>query len=260
MVKKRKNKGSATIESCIVVPLFLFFMLYNIYIYRLFYVNARIHQCLAEASFYCAERCYLEDKLMSVEEGQESRTDVGALVNTGIVYNRFRSYMGDEPILEGLVAGGKNGIIITVLPDSRDKKVFLAKAVYYAKINIPLLGTYTMPESVEIKQKAFLGYGSDGNIDDDEVYVYITPNEEVYHLSRECSHLARSIRKKTVGSHSGYLPCSFCVKSDEKGEVYVTESGEAYHQNPKCLGLKRTVTRVRKSSVSGLPACSRCGR
>lgn len=252
----KKNLGSAVIEACVTIPLFLFFMLFIIYVYRMMYVDAHIHQSLAEASIYCAERCYFEERMLSADSENDGAMG-SALINTGLIFAQFRKYMGEDPLVEQVVAGGKNGVIITVVPDSENRKVFVAKADYMTSINIPILCDYYFPRSLKIKQKAFLGYDSEDKIDADDIYVYVTPNESVYHISRGCTHLNRTVRQ--VSGHSGYPPCSFCVKED-KARVYVTDNGEAYHNDTNCLGLKRTVTRVKKSSVAGLRPCSRCGR
>lgn len=251
-----KNRGSAVVEVCVTIPLFLFFMLFIIHVYRMMYVDAHIHQGLAEAAIYCAEQCYLEDRMLSTAEENNGKTEA-TLINTGLVYMQFLKYMGDDPLLDQVVVGGKNGVIITVLPDTYNRKVFIAKADYSTRINIPILCNYYLPRSLKIKQKAFLGYDDEDRLDNDDIYVYVTPNESVYHSDRGCSHLKRTVRE--VSGHSGYTPCSFCVEENNE-RVYVTDNGGAYHNDPKCLGLKRTVMRVKKSSVAMLKPCSRCGR
>ena len=268
MIKNRKqsmgevNRGAAVVEACVVIPLFLFMMLFVIYMYRMIFVDAHIHQCLAEASVYCAERCYLEEKLMSTsgDEGSLANQQAGSnsLVNTGIIYTQFRKYIGDDEYVEQVVAGGKNGVIITVEADNENKKIFTAKATYYTELKLPVLGTFRMRRSNEIKEKAFLGYSAEEAGDDRDAYVYITPNESVYHVDRSCTHLNISVRTRT--GHGNYAPCSFCGKKKSGTKVYVTDNGNAYHYNSNCLGLKRTVMRVKKSEVAGLKVCSRCGR
>ena len=281
---RKHNNGQAVVEACIVIPLFLFFMLFVIYLYRMIYVDAHIHQSLCEAAVYSAKRCYLEDRLLpdgktgsddtdktnaldgvkAAQEPEQSVMNADALspaelgVSTGIIYAQFNKYMGKDPIVKQVVAGGQKGIVITVTPDKKDRKVFVVKASYMTKLDVPVFGSFVFPRSNEVKQKAFLGYSSEEAVPDDETYVYITPNESVYHVSRGCSHLTRSVRKIT--GHAGYEACSFCGKEGDGNGVYVTDNGEAYHCNPECLGLKRTVKRVKKKDVSGLSVCSRCGR
>lgn len=255
----KNNRGTAVIEACITIPLFLYLMLFVIYAYRMFYVDAHIHQCMAEASIYYAQRCYLEDKLVSSKDDDNKAI---VIAGVAVINAQFRKYLGDDPYIEQVVSGGKNGILITVMPDENDKKVFVARAGYMNRIQIPLLCKLSITRMVCIKQKAFLGYDPSDTkkdlLDPDDVYVYITPNESVYHLSRSCSHLNRTIHEKP-GTGNG-MPCSFCGKKDNNGKVYVTDSGDVYHNDRECLGLKRTVMKVKKNSVYGLGPCTRCGK
>ena len=265
-VKRMKNAGSAVIEACLVIPLFLLLMLFVIYLYRMLYVDAHIHQSLCEASVYCAKRCYLEDRLLQTDQSSkgEAITASGELsatelsLTTGIVYARFNEYMGSDPMVKRVVAGGQKGIIVTVTKDVEDGKVFITKASYMTRLDLPIFGSFMIPRSLSVKQKAFVGVGREDMPDDEDIYVYITPNESVYHVSRSCSHLTRTVR--SVSEHKGYEPCSFCGKEGDGAQVYVTDSGDSYHYNLNCLGLKRTVMRVKKRDVAGLGVCSRCGR
>ena len=252
------NKGSAVIEACITIPLFLLFLLFIIYLYRMIYADAHIHQCLAEASIYYAQRCYLEEKLVLAKVDDSKDYGVMDIAGIAVINGQFRKYMGDDACTDQVVAGGKNGIVISVMPDEKNKKVFVARAGYMNKIDIPLLCKLTIPRVVCVKQKAFLGYDPSDKESDNDTYVYVTPNESVYHVSRNCSHLSRNIHEKTV--QAGDIPCGFCGKDGNNGKVYVTDSGGVYHNDRGCIGLKRTVMRVRKNSVINLEPCTRCGR
>ncbi|MBE5922859.1 MAG: hypothetical protein E7271_00135 [Lachnospiraceae bacterium] len=244
------NKGSATVEACIALPLFLFFLLFVYLIGALIYSDACIHQSLCDAAVESSKYCYLESRIRDSD-------DVSAIC-TGVLYTKFQKYIEDEKVVDKVVAGGRRGIIVTTLPDTADKKVFIANASYIVNVSVPVIGSFAMPRNIKVKQKAFLGYGK-GDVDEADYYVYVTPNESVYHLSRGCSHLNISIQERS--SHGSLKPCAFCMnKKKDKGKFYVAKTGDVYHTNPDCLGLKRTVMRVRKSSVAGLGPCSRCGR
>lgn len=245
-----RNRGSTTVEACIVVPLFLFFMLAITYMGMMLMADAHIHQSLAEAAIYGAQYCYLEERMLG--EGS-------SIVNMAIINSRFRTYLGDDKTVDKIVAGGRNGIIVTAISDTDNRKIFHAKASYVVRIPVPIIGSFQTVRTDEVRQKAFLGYDKSETDTDNDTYVYITPNESVYHMSRGCSHLNRKVT--TRESHGNYPPCSFCGKKDNgSGKVYIAENGDVYHYDSHCLGLKRTVMRVKKSSVSGLGPCSICGR
>lgn len=257
------NRGSATVESCVIVPIFLFFLLGISYMFMLIMTDAHIHQSLAEASIYGAQYCYFEDRLSSGAGimdtvGESGSSAAKTVLNTAVIYKQFRTYLGADTMVERIVSGGVNGIIITAIPDNENPKVFIARADYIVKLNIPVLGDRIKKRAVSVKQKACLGFTGEEAIDDSDVYVYITPNQSVYHVSRSCTHL--SLKVRTYSGHGDYPPCSFCGNDETSGAVYIAENGTVYHNNVHCLGLKRTVSRVKKSSVAGLKPCSRCGK
>ena len=51
----RRQKGFITVEACMVVPLFLFFMLAMASVIMLLLAEAHIHQSLVEAAGYTAQ-------------------------------------------------------------------------------------------------------------------------------------------------------------------------------------------------------------
>ena len=246
------NKGYITVEACLVVPLFLFFWLAMANIYMVLFAEAHIHQALAEAANDTAGQCYLEKKLLS-----DKNTSIEKLVNQVYTAAQFRTYLGDDFFVEQCVSGGKQGVLITVKKDSKNAKVFLVKATFMVKLQIPVLGDFHIALTDTIKQKAFVGYSPEETSDR---YVYITPNQAVYHTRRSCTHLALEVDEKMISGSSGYVPCGFCAKNGRNaGKIYVARTSNVYHYSKSCSGLKRTVSRVKLSELSGMGACLRCG-
>ena len=55
------------------------------------------------------------------------------------------------------------------------------------------------------------GYAIPGT-ENDEEYVYVTEDSEVYHRSRECTHLRLSVRRVEAAEiPKGYHPCEKCM-------------------------------------------------
>ena len=102
-------------------------------------------------------------------------------------------------------------------------------------------------------------------VEEEELYVYITPNGSVYHLYADCTHLKLSIQcvtwnyartaKNEYGA--GYRRCDLC-KEPYGAMVYITNEGDCYHSERECSGLKRTIRRVPQSEVAERPVCLRC--
>lgn len=110
--------------------------------------------------------------------------------------------------------------------------------------------------------RAWVGFTELG---EQEAYVYITPEGEVYHLTAACTHLALSTYRvsleeaKVMKNEYGerYQCCERCRKTPES-LVYITREGNRYHSEADCSGLKRTVRMVPLSSVADRTCCLRC--
>lgn len=118
----------------------------------------------------------------------------------------------------------------------------------------------------EITQKAvcraWVGFTG---LENEETYVYITPEGSVYHLTSKCTHLDLSVhlvtltQAKTQKNQQGerYRKCELC-KQEAGIFVYITNEGNRYHSDRSCSGLKRTIRMVPLSSVPDRNCCHRC--
>lgn len=117
--------------------------------------------------------------------------------------------------------------------------------------------------------RAWVGYtGESFSESSSEELVYVTPEGEVYHRSRECTYLLLTIKAIASGqlddlrnlSGGRYSPCEYCVRGgNTRGTVYITDYGTSYHNARECQGLKRTIMAVPLSEAAGMSCCSRCG-
>lgn len=259
-----RNKGYITVEASLVVPLFLFFMLGMSGLYMVLLTEAHIHQALASAVDYVAQHSYLEQKLLDdktrQEEGETTKKlqKIDKLVDYTVLRQKFNYYLGESTYINRVVVGGKNGISLQVTADADNKKIMVVTATYFIKVALPLLGTYSIHMSNQIKQKTFVGFSKEEYMGDD-YYVYVTPNREAYHLRRDCTHLVLDIRTVSANKRKAYVPCCYCGTTQNGNKIYVTKENEIYHSTKDCVGLKRTVSRVKISTVKGIGVCSRCG-
>ena len=110
--------------------------------------------------------------------------------------------------------------------------------------------------------RAWIGFTE---LEDQEMYVYITPEGSVYHLYRDCTHLDLSVQRvpflQAVISKNQYgetyRECERC-REDFGALVYITEEGNCYHSERSCSGLKRTIRQVPISTVGERAGCLRC--
>lgn len=258
----RKNKGYITVEASLVVPLFLFFMLAMSGIFMVLMAEAHIHQSLAAATDYMAEYCYLEQKLLAGDEKKATESQVSVnvenLIDTAIIKQQLGKYIGNDFYVEKVISGGKSGVFVKVQKDKSNSKIMKVTASYQAMINLPLLGTYSIHLSNQIKQKAFVGF-TEEEYNNSDCFVYVTPNREAYHMRRDCTHLMLDVNTVSSSRKDGYSPCFYCGIAESGKRIYIAKNGEVYHNRRDCVGLKRTVRRVKRSGIEGIGACERCG-
>ena len=246
LIKKLKNdvRGSAVVEATLIIPVFLFAMLSFYNMCRCKLAEGIIYEAAAETAEYMAEYSYISEP---------------DLLIPGIV---FPEYIDNKVLVDESVTGGVKGIYFLGTIPRDDEDYVVLKVNYSLKISLPFLPNLTKDRQIVIRQRAYIGEGEETGkeeAENEDRYVYVTDNKDVYHESRMCSYLNLSIRTASVAYaiNNGYTACEFCGDKC-LDTVYVTDSGGRYHSSMNCGGLKRTVYRVKLSQVSGLPGCSRC--
>lgn len=238
-----RNRGSVTIEASLVFPIFLFFVmsLYHMCYSRI--ADNIVYEAAIETAEYMAEYAYLDGH------------------NILLPTYKFQEYVDDKAIVSRYVDGGIQGISFIGTNPLDDEGYVVLKVQYKSKVSVPFLPGLSKMHSFEIRQKAYVGADEtvDNDGDNNDSYVYVTDNRDVYHSTRMCTYLNLSIRADDVAGAEagGYSICEICGYGDEK-IVYVTDYGRRYHRDIKCSGLKRTVYRVKLSEVDGLGGCVRC--
>lgn len=244
-MKKVDNRGSATVEASLILPMFIFAVLVLFHGIRLRMAEGILYEAAVETVEYMAEISYLTE------------------CNATVPRMKLGDYIDNESLVDSYIIGGVDGVSFEGTTYLDDEGYVCLCITYEVGINVPIIGSMSGERSYEIRQRAYVGdtaRSQDEELSEEDIYVYITDNREAYHLSRDCSYLDLSITPATKkkAKAEGYTPCEFC--GAEAGEsVLITKHGGKYHGRADCLGLKRTVYRVRKSQVEGMGACSRCG-
>lgn len=237
------NRGSAVIEATLALPLFLFFVIALYHMGQERITENRIYEAAVETAEYMAEYAYLDGHNVLLPE------------------LRFRDYIDDETLPERYVEGGIDGISFlgTILLDEQGYVILRVR--YRINMLVPFFPPFPKQCAFTIRQKAYVGMDvSFGSAEDqNDVYVYITDNRDVYHSSRNCTYLRLSVHVCLIdmAEKNGYTACEFCGKDAGK-YVYVTDFGKRYHSGNNCSGLKRSVYRVKIKEVEDMEGCSRC--
>ena len=258
--KKLRKPGSLTVETAVVLPLFLFAMVSLLYMNEVIrssdIVNERLHQCARKLSgyAYAAEKASLGEALG------------GSL--SGIALSSTYAAGDVESSLDN--ASALKGSFSWLYSKFMEKDIIDLVAVQDIRIPYDITGSGRMSVIDRARVHAFTGYdvnNTGGSENTGEETVYITPTGSVYHKSRNCSHLKVSPRSVSPGAleslrNSGggkYYECEFCHKSGSS-VYYVTDFGDRYHTTLECQGLKRDVRAVPLSQAGGRTPCKTCGR
>lgn len=231
--------ASLTVEAALVFPLFFFVLVGMLFFFRVLETGVIVQGALEEAG--C--RLSLETEAEEEPLGKAIAYFYASLAKKGFSFQYIR--------------GGRAGILWT---DSELSGEYLDMQIRYdCKLPVPLPGVKHVPIAQRMRIHKWIGFegGSVGSGEED-IWVYVTPNGSVYHMSKECTHLRLSIKRVSASATRGYSRCELCGKRNQ-AYYYVTEEGNKYHSDLGCSGLKRTVYMVRLSEVGGKRPCSRCG-
>lgn len=276
-------KAGMTVEACLVLPLLLVFLMNMGSIIEMISLHGKMQLALWEIGnaaavyLYALEEVPLakeqlmeeEERLLEGEEQEESWWEwfVGAVFTNTFLRGCLIEAAEERYLEKSPVVGGKDGIAMwesDFLKENGEMELVVTYAV------TPLFEVLGLPYFRMVNRyygHAWSGYEPDK--ESDELYhgqVYVTDNAEVYHLFRDCTHLALSIREVMVKELEmcrnqyghRYDACEKCVSGSMPYRVYVTGEGEHFHYERSCPGLKRTVYSVAAENVDMIPVCGRC--
>ncbi len=244
-------RGNYTIEAAVILPIFVTFMMFAVYFYRILQVEAGVQQALDFAS-----------ATVAVAAGDETEAD--AQLAAAIVLFQEQLVANDVPVsfISGSLAG------INLLGSTAEGNYIDLKASYTMHFPIGLLSNYSFDINQNAKSRKWIGYDPAENSWDGR-WVYMTENGEVYHTHLDCSYLdlsIHSVSKDTVdeqrnNSGSKYYACPSCKAETASDSVYITDYGRQYHSSLSCYKLKRSVKKVLLWDVDdAVPECIKCER
>ena len=253
------KKASLTVETAMVLPIFLFAMISILSFGRVINQSDCVSQSLHQTAKEMARYSYAVKKLSNCKDLGNKISDI-AMTETYVRTDVSRKIKEN---------GGKVENISLIRSKIMEKDMIDLIAVEDVKLAYDFLGIGSFRIIDRARVHAFTGYDNaklDG-IDSSEEIVYITREGTVYHRDRSCRHLKitiETISRSSVSSKRNqdggkYYPCEYCKSKQGKGPVYITTYGDRYHNSVQCSALKRDIQAVPISKVSGKPPCKTCG-
>lgn len=249
-VTSSTEKGSATVEATMVIPIFFLFATCLLFGGRSIIANQQMFQVVQESALELAKEYYLCDYIF----GEQEPAGTIWLFTTSNAVGRIQQKLEKQDILSSMVRGSIS-LIGSEITSNQEIHLIVT---YQIKLPFNFFGCKTVKKQTEVIQKAYTGWDAKKQ---KESYVYITETGTVYHSRRSCSHLALSIQEipglLLESVYKNLTPCEYCTKK-KTGYVYVTNEGDCFHYDIGCRGLKRSVLRVPKSAIGGMRGCERC--
>ena len=165
-INRENNRGSATLEATLVLPIFIFGMLVLFHGIRLRMTEAVVYEAAAETVEYMAELSYITE------------------CNYLTPMTRLGKYIDNAKLVETYIVGGVDGISFLGTTYLDEEGYVCLRVNYQVGINVPMLGNLSKGRSYELRQKAYIGDKESAGGEEpseDETYVFITDNREVYH-------------------------------------------------------------------------------
>ncbi|WP_186422874.1 TadE/TadG family type IV pilus assembly protein [Lacrimispora celerecrescens] len=265
-----RNKGSLTIETALVLPLFLFFMVILMLPMGIMKEGRRIQTALEAAGEEVSQYAYVLHQLKLGEELEGTGIDgfseefIDGLTEEGILLY-VRKRVGGRAGVERLES--VSFVRSSVLTDGETIDLIMD---YRIRIPFSVFGLSSIPMTARSCRRAWIGQeGSSRKNGPEDELVYIGKASTRYHRQRTCHYLYNDIEQisfkevKTVRNLSGgkYKPCSRCGGfAEESGSVYIMPSGERYHSDRNCTSIMAYVEAVPLSQVRHLGPCSYCSQ
>lgn len=260
--------ASSTVEAALVVPLFMYAALAVIYVLQIISVKMCVQTALYEDARKLSGYVYAYQK--AEKEDRDTLEDV---VSVTAAWTFLIEQLGYSYAKEHYIIGGNAGLVMAHSKICSNDSVIELKVTYTVKNPFDIFGIGKVTLTQVCKTDAWLGeehdkYSDKKNQTQDEEYVYVTAEGEVYHTDRNCTYLTRVIIQKEKSDREKitnvygekYYPCERCGKRNVDSEyIYVTEYGNRFHIDITCSQLSRTILEIPVSKVGERRLCKKCG-
>ncbi len=254
-------KGVLTIEAAVIIPLFLLFILGISSLMIILGLQASIQTELENTARTLGQKAYYIEKT-----GTEALGLNPLSVRASMFSGNLRDIVGSSSI-----EGGASGMSFALTTYDVDEGILDIVVTYRYKIPFLPAAIPAFNFTQRAKSHVWIGRKLDMSGDEGEEAekktVFVTETGTVYHLSRDCTYLALSVRSvdrskvSELRNKSGakYYACPMCGWVGAGSSAYITDYGTCFHSSLSCSGLKRTIKEVDISEAGDMPACSKCG-
>ena len=251
--------GYLTIESALVIPVFIFIVITMIYFFVILCTDMEIYRAMKDSS---GDIGYIEALL--TPDSDVAGRDLA--IKSSITKNLGNKFFNNK-----VIKGGIMGIDVSDSTYDKNSGVLDIVVSYQYKLPYSFFEMLDVKRTQRFKSRLYTGKNIYAEKEDEDPYVYVTKNGKVYHVDRNCSYLNFNITTTTWDLIDNcrnkwgekYYPCENCMKNVDEGtgtgELYITEDGNRYHGSLECYSLSRDVYVKKLSEVEGMKPCSRCG-
>lgn len=229
MKLNKKNNGSITVETSIVLPIFVFAIFAFIFLLQVLYVQQEIQSGLQQVARYCEKLGYVYDYIENYEDNETIKTEeedknketrnletenqeienqetknieiknlAKGVITSSLMNVKFYDCVNQSKINQSCIVNGMKGIVFAL--SSYDEESDIADVVVKYNVHLPLgffkFNDFRMSQRARVR--VFVGSTRmevQEDEDENDDYVYITETGTVYHESPDCTHLKLSITK-----------------------------------------------------------------
>jgi len=259
-------KASLTVETALVLPVFILAICFMMYFTEVVRVQAEIGNEIYKQGKNLSLYSYVYSLAENSEIIQQGLIeDLGSsALSSMYVKSKITRELGEDYFVNNNIENGISLILSTYMQE--DDMIDII-AIYRIEIPCNFFHVGKILALQRCRMRGWTGYDNSSGTENGEEIVYITPNGTVYHKSASCTHINLSISTVSLGevrnlrnSDGGkYYECEICGEETSSGQVYITETGDRYHNSRECSGLKRGIMAVPISKVGGRGPCQRCG-
>lgn len=254
-------RGSLTVETALVLPVFLFCMIAALQYCNVMETSVKIAGSLCDTGKNMAVAAYLKEY---PEDAEHSPGVAVSALSAAWAQHKVMKDAGDTSCIKNA-----NMALSSILQGDEMIDLVITYQIRSPLQMVTLPGNFFL-QRASVRAwtgRKISGKKGDGSEEQDgQDTVYVTATGSVYHENPECTHLKLSIRKvdredlESLRNSGGgkYHVCEKCGDSGAGGSVYITNEGGRYHTSLSCSGLKRTVREVSSDEAEHMRACSKC--